>query len=106
MKRAQKGLALLFLFPLISFLFPSSSEPSHRSDSNAVALIEVVADSFKELRGVAVGANGLVYVADREAGTVTRIEVDRFTSILASHHDRPTGLAFDLSGRLLRGLIC
>jgi len=105
MKRRRKKppfpLAFLLLLPLFYFLFPSSSEPSHRSDNDALAPMEVVADGFKELRGVAVDANDLVYVADREAGTVTRIGADQSKTIIAASLDRPTGLAFDLSGRLL-----
>ncbi len=64
MKRVRKGipffLPILILLPVVYFLFPTFSEPSHRSDSNALAPMEVVADGFKELRGVAVDANDLV----------------------------------------------
>jgi len=105
MKRVRKITPFFLAFPLVSlifyFLFSSPSEPSHRSDSNALAPMEVVADGFEELRGVAVDANDLVYVADRKAGTVTRIGTDQSKTIVASLLDRPTGLAFDLNGRLL-----
>ena len=105
MKRARKGFAFLlpffFLLSLLYFLFPSSSVPSHRSDSDALAPMEVVADGFKELRGVAVDDNDLIYVADREEGTVIRMEADQSKTVVASQLDRPTGLAFDLNGQLL-----
>ena len=105
MKRVRKITPFFLVFPLVSLLFylllPNASEPSHRSDNDALAPMEVVADGFKELRGVAVDANDLVYVADREAGTVTRIGADQSKTIIAASLDRPTGLAFNPGGRLL-----
>lgn len=67
----------------------------------ALAPVEVWADGFGDLQGVAVDPEGAVYVADRSAGTVTRIGRDRARTLVASGLDQPTGLAFDTSGRLV-----
>jgi RHS repeat-associated protein len=63
--------------------------------------VEVYADGFQDLRGIAVDAAGNVFVADRAAGTVTRIAPDRTKTLVASGLERPIGLAVDLAGRLL-----
>ena len=46
-------------------------------------------------------SQGVVYVSDRAAGTVTRIARDQSTTVVMRGLDRPVGLAFDLEGRLL-----
>jgi sugar lactone lactonase YvrE len=68
---------------------------------SALAPVEIYSDGFGHLRGIAVDASGNVYVADRQAGTVTRVALDRSRTIVASGLDRPIGLTFDLEGRLL-----
>lgn len=67
----------------------------------AVEPVEVHADGFVDLRGVAVDADGHVYAADRAAGTVTRIAPDRSRAVVASGLERPVGVAIDAAGRLL-----
>ena len=67
----------------------------------ALAPVEVWADGFGDLQGVAIDADGAVHVADRSAGTVTRIGQDRSRTVIASGLDQPTGLAFDPAGRLV-----
>jgi sugar lactone lactonase YvrE len=67
----------------------------------AVEPFEIYADGFLDLRGVVVDADGHVYVADRAAGTVTRIAPDRSRSVVASGLERPVGLALDQAGGLL-----
>jgi DNA-binding beta-propeller fold protein YncE len=66
----------------------------------ALAPVEVWADGFGDLQGVAVDGEGGVYVADRSAGTVTRIAPDRSRTIVAAGLDGPVGLAFESSGDL------
>jgi len=67
----------------------------------ALAPVEVWADGFGDLQGVAVDADGAVHVADRQAGTVVKIARDRTRAMVASGLDRPTGLAFDPAGLLV-----
>jgi len=67
----------------------------------ALAPTEVFADGFRELRGVVVDAQGNVVVADRDAGTLTRLAPNGARAVVASGLERPIGLAFDPVGRLL-----
>lgn len=67
----------------------------------ALAPVEIYADGFSDLRGLAVDEAGHVFVADGEAGTVTRIAPDLTQTIVASGLERPIGLAFDAQGHLL-----
>ncbi|HBH03669.1 MAG TPA: hypothetical protein DDZ42_17405, partial [Candidatus Rokubacteria bacterium] len=63
--------------------------------------VEIWADGFGDLRGIAVDGQGNVFVADRARGSVTRIAPDGTRTRVASGLDRPVGLAFDPLGRLL-----
>ena len=74
---------------------PADTPPS------ALAPIETYADGFRELRGIALDAEGAVHVADREAGTVTRILPDRSHRVVARSLERPVGLVFDHQARLV-----
>ena len=65
----------------------------------ALAAFEVLADGFGALRGIAVDDDDRVYVADRETGTVTRLDVEG-RSVIARRLERPVGLALGLDGRL------
>jgi RHS repeat-associated protein len=67
----------------------------------ALAPVEVWADGFGDLQGVAIDAEGIVHVVDRQAETVVKIAPDRSRTLVVSGLDRPTGLAFDPSGRLV-----
>jgi sugar lactone lactonase YvrE len=88
------------MLALALLLIPSSSfAPTQRI--SALAPFEVVADGFDELRGIAVDADGVMFVADHHAGTVTRITPDHSPLIIAKRLKRPIGLAFDATGRLL-----
>ena len=66
----------------------------------ALAPFEIVADGFVDLRGLAIDDDDHVYVADREAGTVTRL-ADGGRHIIARRLERPIGLAIDSGGRVL-----
>ena len=66
----------------------------------ALAAFEVLADGFGALRGIAVDDDDRAYVADREAGTVTRLGIEG-RSVIARRLERPVGLALGLDGRLL-----
>ena len=68
---------------------------------SALAPFDTYADGFHDLRGIALDAAGAVFVADRDAGTVTRIGADLARTVIASGLERPIGLAFDPDGRLL-----
>ncbi len=87
--------SLLGLADMIASLPVESAAPT------AVSPLEVYADGFLDLRGIALDGDGNVFVVDREAGTVTRIARDRSRLVVASGLERPIGLALDLDGRLL-----
>lgn len=90
------GLSLLLVLP------SATHAPNVRGSSPAaLAPVEVWARGFLQPRGVAVDAQGVVYVSDRGTGTVTRIATDQSTTVVARQLERPVGLAFDLDGRLL-----
>ena len=72
----------------------------------ALAPVELVAEKFRDARGVVVDGEDNVFVADRAAGTVTRIGRDAQTGLLtrslfATSLREPVGLALDARGRLL-----
>lgn len=67
----------------------------------ALAPVEVVAEGFREPRGVVVDPQGNVFVADRDTGTLTRIAPDGTRAVVATGLERPIGLAFDPAGRLV-----
>lgn len=96
----MSGLARLVPLVLGVALIPSASYAPARPIT-ALAPIEILAAGFGSLQGVAVDAAGNVYVADREADTVTRIAPDRSQVVVAAGLGRPVGLAFDPDGRLL-----
>ncbi len=81
-------------------LIPSASG-APAQPITALAPVEILAAGLGSLWGVAVDSAGNVYVADREAGTVTRIAPDQRRVRVAAGLQRPTGLTFDLDGRLL-----
>ena len=84
------------------FLPSAAHAPSVAGDIPvALAPASVWARGFLQPRGVAVNVHGAVYVADRLAGTVTRIAPDQSMTIVANGLERPVGLAFDAKGRLL-----
>jgi hypothetical protein len=90
-----QALAAALLLTIIAVSVPTSS-PS----ITALAPFEIVADGFVSLRGLAIDADDRVYVADREAGTVTRLEAG-VSRILARRLERPVGVAVDAQGRVL-----
>ena len=77
-----------------------SSDPAADQPMTGLAPFEIFADGFRDPRGIAVNANGSVFVADRKAGTVTRI-ANHTRTVIASGLQRPIGLAFDPAGHLL-----
>ncbi|PYM33171.1 MAG: hypothetical protein DME15_11875 [Candidatus Rokuibacteriota bacterium] len=84
---------------LVASIPSASYAPAHLI--TALAPMEILAAGFGSARGVAVDAAGHVYVADGEAGTVTRLAPDHTRAIVAAGLARPIGLALDLDGRLL-----
>jgi sugar lactone lactonase YvrE len=84
---------------LVASIPSASYAPAHLI--TALAPMEILAAGFGSARGVAVDAAGHVYVADGEAGTVTRLAPDHTRAIVAAGLARPIGLALDLEGRLL-----
>src|SRR5262245_10755643 len=66
----------------------------------ALAAHEIVADGFATLRGLAIDGDDRVYVADREAGTVSRLDPSG-PRIVARRLERPIGLAIDPLGHVL-----
>jgi sugar lactone lactonase YvrE len=90
-----RTLALTLLLLAISGSAPVPSAPITTSTA-----FETVADGFGSLRGVVVDDEDHVYVADREAGTVTRLGPDG-RRVVARRLERPVGLALDPQGRVL-----
>jgi sugar lactone lactonase YvrE len=84
-------------------LLPSASQAPSAAGSSPMALapVSVWARGFLQPRGVAVNAHGAVFVADRLAGTVTRIAPDQSMTVVVRGLERPVGLAFDSEGRVL-----
>jgi sugar lactone lactonase YvrE len=66
----------------------------------ALAPVEILAEGFARLRGIAVDADDAVFVSDRESGTVTRLSSES-RRVVARRLERPVGLAFDHDGRML-----
>ncbi len=66
----------------------------------AIAPVEVVAEGFREPRGVVVDPTGGAYVADGRAGTIVRVEAGG-ARVLAHGLADPAGLAVDRDGTLL-----
>lgn len=93
-----RRLAGALLIPLSALAGGSTASPQ---PIQALAPVEILASGFGDLRGIAVDDQGSVYVADREAGSVTRIDPNQARGLVASSLERPIGLAFDLQGRLL-----
>lgn len=67
----------------------------------ALAPLEIVLDGHQELVGVAVAADGTLYVADRGAGVIYRLAPSGQPTVAVTGLDRPAGLALDPAGRLL-----
>ncbi len=93
-------LAGLVALVLAVVLIPSASGAPVQPIT-ALAPVEIWAARFGSPWGIAVDSAGNVYVADREAGTVTRIAPDRRRVLVAAGLQHPSGLTFDLDGRLL-----
>jgi RHS repeat-associated protein len=95
----MRVLRFAVLLVLIALVPSTSGAPVDPIDARAPA--ELWADGLGALRGIAVGSDGAVYVADRDAGTVTRLGADGSRTIVADTLDCPVGIAFDATGRLL-----
>jgi sugar lactone lactonase YvrE len=67
----------------------------------ALAPFEIWADGFGNLRGIVADGGDVLYVADREAGTVSRLDQAGGRTVVARHLARPVGLALDPAGRVL-----
>ncbi len=76
-------IALLSISFLSALFLPSTLDSADLSGIDSRAPVEIVADGFLEVRGVAVDLSGLIYVADRKVGTVTQIAQDQSKSIVA-----------------------
>src|SRR4029434_9274593 len=90
-----QALAAALLLTIIAVSVPTSS-PS----ITALAPFEIVADGSVSLRGLAIDADDRVYVADREAGTVTRLHAG-VSRVLARRLELPVGVTLDGQGRVL-----
>jgi len=90
-----QALAAALLLTLVAGIVPEAPPAI-----TALAPFEVVADGFESLRGLAIDADDRVYVADREAGTVARLDASG-PRVVARRLERPVGLAIDALGRVL-----
>lgn len=73
------------------------SRDGRRTAIRALAPVEVLASGFETLAGIAVSRSGAVFVTDREAGTLTRLDEGGRRVILRGLR-RPTGVAIDGTG--------
>ena len=90
-----QALAAALLLTILAGSIPGSSQ-----SITALAPFEVVADGFGSLRGLAIDADDRVYVTDRDAGTVTRLDASG-PRIVARRLERPVGIVVDSQGRIL-----
>src|SRR5258705_13966279 len=90
-----QALATALLLTIIAGSIPAPS-----SSISALAPFEVVADGFGSLRGLAIDTDDRVYVADRDTGTVARLDPGA-PRIVARRLERPVGIAIDALGRVL-----
>jgi len=67
----------------------------------AMAPMEVWGARLGDLRGVAVDADGRVWVTDHARGRVLRLDAPGHSRVVASGLRGPVGIAFDRTGRLL-----
>ena len=100
--RARRGPEIVLLAGAL-LLASVTLLPRARAGPPLAALdpVEIWAEGFGDLRGIAVDGQGNVFVADRAVGSVTRIAPDGSRAPAASGLERPIGLAFDPLGRLL-----
>jgi hypothetical protein len=66
-----------------------------------LAPVEVIAQGFDAPAGLAMAEPGVVYVADRQDGTVTRLTADGRRRVVLHRLDAPVGLALEAEGHLL-----
>jgi DNA-binding beta-propeller fold protein YncE len=88
-----QALAAALLLTILAGSVPGSSQ-----SITALAPFEVVADGFGSLRGLAIDVDDRVYVTDRDAGTVARLDASG-PRIIARRLERPVGIAVDAGGR-------
>ena len=89
------------VFLILTVLEPSTASARADQPIAALAPVETVLEGRDELIGVAVTADGTLYVSDRGAGIVYRLPTSGALGRAASGLDRPAGLALDGGGRLL-----
>src|SRR5439155_7312334 len=92
---------LVVIGPVVLGLLAFTVEGAAERQITALASVETVLDGRDELIGVAVTADGTLYVSDRGAGIVYRLPTSGALGRAASGLDRPAGLALDGGGRLL-----
>src|SRR5439155_17711402 len=83
------------VFLILTVLEPSTASARADQPIAALAPVETVLEGRDELIGVAVTADGTLYVSDRGAGIVYRLPTSGALGRAASGLDRPAGLALD-----------
>jgi sugar lactone lactonase YvrE len=91
----------ILLLALSLTLLPGSGLAPSQQAISAQAPFEIWTNGFRHAAGIAVDDDDRVYVSDREAGTVTRLDQNGRRVLVARHLDRPVGLIVDSQGRLL-----
>ena len=72
LKLVRKGIPFFLpLFILLSIPYLMLSGASEPSEIEALALVEVVVEGFKEPTGVVIDHSGMIFVSDRKAGAGT-----------------------------------
>ena len=86
----------LAIAPIVA---PASTPAVHTL--TAMAPVEVWARGLGDLRGIAVDADGRVWVTDHASGRVLRLDAPGSARVVASGLRGPLGIAIDESGRVL-----
>src|SRR5207247_2105338 len=93
------------VFLILTVLEPSTASARADQPIAALAPVETVLDGRDELIGVAVTADGTLYVSDRGAGIVYRLPPSGGLGRAASGLDRPAGRPPPAGSRRLEGLV-
>lgn len=94
----MRGLLAVALIPGALLLVATLAA---REPISALAPVATLLDGHHELVGVAVAADGTLYVSDRSAGVVYRLELSGTLTMAVTGLDRPAGLALHPTGGLL-----
>jgi len=100
-RRTSRIARLSLLLAGATLALQPASGVARQQPIRALAPVEIVTEGLREATGVAVDEAGTVFVTDRVAGKVIRIEPTGRRTVVARSLNGPVGLAFDAEGHLL-----